>query len=122
MPVANLTLPPELASLASDRTDELRSLIATGMSTRKKFITAEQVSLRLIPARVEGRIEPAELEIYAHAFLLRLPAADVRSRNIAQQVSALLDGVRCGCWINLCIVGYAPSAPPDPPPQPRYDG
>lgn len=108
MPVANVTVEPDMVTAAHQHSAALRAIVAKCMSTRRKKLTPEQVSLRIAPAQYALQISPVEIEVFGHAFLLRTRQMDKRAKKIADQSAAVL-GADCSCWVNLCLVGYAPS-------------
>ncbi len=107
MPTASVTVRPNDIVLVSEHLTSLRQIIAKGMSTRRKRITPDQVSIRLIALRTGMPIAPVEIEIVGHTFLHRLRGLDQRARRIADASESLLQ-LQCSCWITLGFVGYAP--------------
>lgn len=109
MPTATITIHPEDIQLVTAHLPALRAIVADEMSTRKKHITADQVSLRMVPVANRLPIAAVEIEVVGHAFVHRLRGLDERARRIATAAGAVL-GLQCSCWINLAVVGYAPGS------------
>jgi hypothetical protein len=109
MPSVNLFVAEPQVYVASDKLLEIQSIIARLMSTRFKKLTSDQVSIRIGTCRSMLQINSMEVEVFGHVFWHRVTKLDVRARSIADEV-AKCTGVPTSCWINLCLVGYAPSA------------
>jgi hypothetical protein len=108
MPTATVTVEPADLELIVCHLARLREIIASRMSTRRKTITPDQVSLRLRSVDYRMSITRIEIEVYGHAFLHRLSGLDARARRIATDSESVLN-LPCSCWVSLSAIGYSPA-------------
>lgn len=106
MPSANVFVSEELEDRTLARMEEIRAVIATELSTKRKVLEPDQVSLRVASVKSQMQLSPVEIEVFGHAFWHRLRRLDARALRVAAAVSAIIDSP-VSCWVNLAIVGYS---------------
>ena len=108
MPSANVFVSDELEVVVTSNLPEIRRLVALELSTARKSLTSDQVSIRVTTVRAQMQLNPVEIEIFGHAFWHRLRRVDARAQRVALAVSKVVDAP-VSCWLNLSVVGYSQS-------------
>ena len=108
MPVVVVTMWEQPSVTIATVEAKVRAVVSQELSTPRKVLGEDQISLRIGPTPVGAGICSLEVEVLGHAFLQRLWKKDRRANRIAKRLSDEL-GMTCGCWINLALVGFSRS-------------
>ncbi len=109
MPSATIFVSDQLEETVIARLAEIRGIIASELSTSRKVLSPDQVSIRISSVKFQMQLSPVEVEIFGHAFWHRLRRLDHRALGVATAISNVVDAP-VSCWVNLSIVGYFESA------------